>query len=121
MSFPTRRLEEPLRHAMSERVTVTHEHFDSMLGEWVESRIYPSPDGGLAMFVRYITQRKRAEEALQRLQTEMAHVTRVTTIGELAASIAHELNQPLGAIVNNGSACLRLLPGATRRCAGGVG
>ena len=111
--FPDPPTEEPLRHAMSERVTVTHEHFDPMLGEWVESRIYPSPDGGLAMFVRYITQRKRAEEALQRLQTEMAHVTRVTTIGELAASIAHELNQPLGAIVNNGSACLRLLPGAT--------
>ena len=43
----------------------------------------------------------------------MTHVTRVTTIGELAASIAHELNQPLGAIVNNGSACLRLLPGAS--------
>ena len=44
--FPDPPTEEPLRRAMSERVTVTHEHFDPLLGEWVESRIYPSPDGG---------------------------------------------------------------------------
>jgi signal transduction histidine kinase len=56
-----------------------------------------------------ITERKRAEETLQQLQAELAHVTRTTTMGELAASIAHEINQPLGAIVNNGNACLRLL------------
>ena len=54
---------------------------------------------------------KRAEEALRRSQAEMAHVTRVMTMGELAASIAHEINQPLSAIVNNGSACLRWLAG----------
>ena len=53
--FPNPPTEEELRRAMSERVTVTHEHFDPLLGEWVETRIYPSPDGGLAMFVRYIT------------------------------------------------------------------
>src|SRR5258705_197213 len=52
---------------------------------------------------------KRAEEALRRSQAEMAHVTRVMTMGELAASIAHEINQPLSAIVNNGSACVRWL------------
>jgi PAS domain S-box-containing protein len=55
---------------------------------------------------------KRAEEALSKSQAELAHVTRVTTMGELAASIAHEVNQPLSAIVNNGSACLRWLNGA---------
>jgi PAS domain S-box-containing protein len=54
---------------------------------------------------------KRAEEALSKSQAELAHVTRVTTMGELAASIAHEVNQPLSAIVNNGSACLRWLDG----------
>jgi C4-dicarboxylate-specific signal transduction histidine kinase len=53
--------------------------------------------------------RRKAEEALQKAQTELAHVTRVTTMGELAASIAHEVNQPLGAISNNVNACLRLL------------
>jgi PAS domain S-box-containing protein len=58
-----------------------------------------------------ITERKRAEEKLHKAQAELAHVTRVTTMGELAASIAHEVNQPLAAIVANGSACLRWLMG----------
>ena len=60
-----------------------------------------------------ITERKRAEEALQRVQTELAHVSRVMTLGELTASIAHEVNQPLAAIVTNSNACLRWLAGAT--------
>src|SRR5207244_2046974 len=59
-----------------------------------------------------ITERKQAEEALLQDQAELAHVTRVTTLGELAASIAHEINQPLAAIVTNGSAGLRWLAGA---------
>ncbi len=58
-----------------------------------------------------IEDQKRAEEALRRSQAEMAHITRVMTMGELAASIAHEVNQPLSAIVNNGNACLRWLAG----------
>jgi PAS domain S-box-containing protein len=63
-----------------------------------------------------VTERVRAEEELRRseaslreAQTELAHVSRITTMGELAASIAHEVNQPLGAIANNANACLRLL------------
>jgi PAS domain S-box-containing protein len=55
------------------------------------------------------TDRKRAEEALQKAQVELAHATRVMTMGEITSSIAHEINQPLGAIVNYGNACLRLL------------
>ncbi|NKE73774.1 PAS domain-containing protein [Nitrospiraceae bacterium HYJII51-Mn-bac16s-1-B09] len=60
-----------------------------------------------------IEDRKRAEAALQEAQTELAHVTRVTTLGELAASIAHEVNQPLSGVVINGNACLRWLAFAT--------
>jgi C4-dicarboxylate-specific signal transduction histidine kinase len=56
-----------------------------------------------------ITARKQAEEGLQKAQSELAHVTRIATLGELAASIAHETNQPLGAMVNNAGACLRWL------------
>ena len=56
-----------------------------------------------------ITERKRAEEALGKAQIELAHITRVMTMGELAASIAHEINQPLAAVVTNGSACMRWL------------
>jgi C4-dicarboxylate-specific signal transduction histidine kinase len=56
-----------------------------------------------------LSERKRAEDALQKTQTELAHVTRVMTLGELTASIAHEVNQPLAAIVTNGNAGLRWL------------
>jgi PAS domain S-box-containing protein len=56
-----------------------------------------------------ITERKRAEEALQKTQVELAHVTRVTTMGELTSSITHEVNQPLAAVVTNGNAAVRWL------------
>ncbi|WP_448107188.1 sensor histidine kinase [Pseudomonas azerbaijanoccidentalis] len=52
-----------------------------------------------------VTASKLAEEALCRAQTQLAHVTRVTTLGELAASIAHEVNQPLAAITSSAEAC----------------
>jgi len=52
---------------------------------------------------------KEAQQALQMTQAELARISRLTTMGELAASIAHEVNQPLAAVTNNGSACLRLL------------
>jgi PAS domain S-box-containing protein len=56
-----------------------------------------------------ITERNRAQDALRRIQAELAHVNRVMTLGELTASIAHEVNQPLAGIVTNGGACLRWL------------
>jgi two-component system sensor kinase FixL len=56
-----------------------------------------------------ITERNRAQEALHRAQIELAHINRVATLGELTASIAHEVNQPLTGVVTNGSVCLRLL------------
>jgi PAS domain S-box-containing protein len=48
----------------------------------------------------------QAEEALRKAQAELAHVTRVTTLGELTASIAHEVNQPLAAVIANADACI---------------
>jgi PAS domain S-box-containing protein len=56
-----------------------------------------------------IEDRKQAEEAYAKTQAELAHVTRVMTMGELAASIAHEVNQPLSGVVINGNTCLRWL------------
>lgn len=56
-----------------------------------------------------VTARREAEDALHLAQSELAHVTRVATLGELTASIAHEINQPLAAIVTNGEAGLRWL------------
>jgi PAS domain S-box-containing protein len=107
--FPDMPNKENVLRALSERVVVVDELYYEPLGEWVENHMYPSNDGGLVTFQRYITERKRTEEELLKTQDELAHVTRVTTLGELTASIAHEVNQPLGAIVTNGQACLRLL------------
>ena len=56
-----------------------------------------------------IAERKAAEQRFLEAQTEIARIARITTMGELAASIAHELNQPLGSIVTSGDACLRWL------------
>ena len=56
-----------------------------------------------------ITERKHSQDALERAQTELAHINRVVTLGELTASIAHEVNQPLTGIVTSSAACLRLL------------
>lgn len=56
-----------------------------------------------------ITERKKAENDLHQAQADLAHVTRVSTMGELTASIAHEVSQPLAAVITNGEACLRWL------------
>jgi PAS domain S-box-containing protein len=56
-----------------------------------------------------IEDRKRAEEALDKVRSELAHVTRVMSLGALTASIAHEVNQPLAGIITNASTCLRML------------
>jgi PAS domain S-box-containing protein len=66
---------------------------------------------GAVLVFRDITQRRRAEEALRASQAALVHATRLTTMGELVASIAHELNQPLMASVTNAETCLQWLSG----------
>ena len=63
--------------------------------------------------VRDITERKRAEEGVRQAQAERAHVSRLASMGELTASIAHEINQPLTVIVSNANACTRMLSTAS--------
>jgi PAS domain S-box-containing protein len=65
-------------------------------------------DQGVA-FVLDLTERKRAQESLHKMQTELAHRNRVATMGQLAASTAHEVKQPIGATVTNAQAALRFL------------
>jgi PAS domain S-box-containing protein len=83
----------------------------------VSGRPVFDPDGkflgyrGVANDVTAEMRSEQAKQALREAQTELAHVGRVTTLGELAGSIAHEINQPLGAVVTNASAGLRLLDG----------
>ncbi|MER8579641.1 ATP-binding protein [Mesorhizobium sp. M1423] len=67
-------------------------------------------DGDKALvYVVDITERKRAQDAIQQAQAELAHAARVATLGELTASIAHEVSQPLMAVVTNGEAGMRWL------------
>jgi PAS domain S-box-containing protein len=78
-----------------------------------------SPSGDVVEFVGTVidtTERKRAEEERERLrqaQADLAHVNRVTTMGELTASLAHEVNQPIAAAVTNANTCLRWLAAGT--------
>jgi PAS domain S-box-containing protein len=72
----------------------------------------PARFDSVLVTVTDITERKRTEESLRQSQAELAHVTRVTTLGELTASIAHEINQPLAAIVADANASLNWLAAA---------
>jgi PAS domain S-box-containing protein len=64
---------------------------------------------GFSKITRDLTERKQAENAAQEARSELARMARVTTMGELTASVAHEINQPLAAVVNNANACSRML------------
>jgi PAS domain S-box-containing protein len=64
---------------------------------------------GASKVARDITTSREAEAELQRVRTELARVARVTTLGELTAAIAHEVNQPLTGVISSGNACLRWL------------
>ena len=59
--------------------------------------------------VQDVTERRLSEEALGRVRSELAQLARVTTLGALTASIAHEVNQPLAGIITNANTCLRML------------
>src|SRR5258705_850492 len=74
-------------------------------------RAVRDPQGQLVYIgaVQDVTGRRRSEDALGKVRSELAHVARVAALGALAASIAHEVNQPLSGIITNASTCLRLL------------
>jgi two-component system sensor kinase FixL len=78
---------------------------------WFEMRVVPlkSPKGGAVVSHANVTQRRRAELEVAQQQQEVAHLSRVAMLGELSGSLAHELNQPLMAILNNAQAAQRFL------------
>jgi len=81
---------------------------------WFQARLVPvrNPEGRILQWNSLVTdidERKRAEDELRVAQSELARVTRVMTMGQLTASIAHEVNQPLSGIITNASTCLRML------------
>ena len=83
---------------------------------WFHARGLPQCDAQGRVLHWYVLltdihDRKQAEEALTMARAELAHVARITSLGALTASIAHEVNQPLSGIVMNASTCLRMLSG----------
>jgi two-component system sensor kinase FixL len=101
-------------------VIVTHTHFDGE-GNEVVVEISASPildeSGDVAAIIelcRDITARVHAEERVRQHQAELAHVARLGTMGEMATGLAHELNQPLAAIVNYIQACLERIRAGAR-------
>ena len=81
---------------------------------WFHARVFPMMDqdgsiGRWFVLATDIDDRKCAENALNELRSELAHMARVTSLGALTASIAHEVSQPLAGIVTNASTCLRTL------------
>ncbi len=85
--FPNAPLEEALRRAMDERAAIVHEDYYPQIEEWDENRIYPSKDGGLAVFQRYVTARKQAEENLRRSEAYLAEGERLSGTGSGAWNI----------------------------------
>ena len=80
---------------------------------WVHATVVPlnRPEGGVVLSYADVHERRLAETQAHQLRDELAHCLRLSTIGELTSSIAHELNQPLAAILANAQAARRLLAG----------
>jgi predicted ATPase/signal transduction histidine kinase/GAF domain-containing protein len=109
-------LEQAIQRAVRERSRFQHEYRIVLpdgsvkhLQSVGQPDVTESGDLEFVGTVMDITERRHAEEALRSTQAELARVARLTTMGELAASLSHEINQPLGAIVTLGEAGLRWL------------
>jgi signal transduction histidine kinase len=105
-----------IERASRERMDLDYEHRlllpdGSLKHVHVIARPVTNDSGGLGYIgaIQDVTQRRRADDALRLAQGELARVARLTTMGELTASLAHEINQPLTAIMTNGLAGLRWL------------
>jgi PAS domain-containing protein len=86
--LPPPAVEAVFRRAMDERAVIIHEHYYPPLGEWVENRLYPSADGGLAVFQRYVTERKRIEAALRRSEATLVEAQRLSHTGSWAWQVS---------------------------------
>ena len=88
-------------------------------------KAHGTPDQGGHMeyigAVQEVTDRRVSEEALSKVRSELAHMARVTSLGALAASIAHEVNQPLSGIITNANTCLKMLAADPPNVAGRPG
>jgi PAS domain S-box-containing protein len=96
------------------RTKQPHRHEEENGGRWSDTAVFPilGRDGQVhrvAILASDITERKRAEQEASRRQEELVRVSRLSTLGEMASGLAHELNQPLSAILSYTTACMRSL------------
>ena len=107
--------EGAFRRLTDQETPVIAEYALSMPGgeHHYEARIVPCRDDQVLAVVRDITDRKRAERALHETQSDLSRVSRLSTLGEFAASLAHEVRQPLTAIIMNARASLQWLSSST--------
>ena len=104
----------PIKYDANETLDTLNFPSHSALTRWIQVRIYPIKDqnGELANIVHIeedITEHKQTEESMIELRSELLHSTRAGTMVELTAALAHELNHPLGSILNNANAAKRFL------------
>ena len=106
---------EDVLEGRSERARIEYPCDTASGTEWYTMVVEPleRSEGGLVISHIDVTRRRRAEEEAHRERAELAHALRVGTLGELATSLAHEINQPLAAIASNAQAALRLVERAT--------
>ncbi len=97
------------RWSVASEVTASRPSSIVVASRWALQRGGRGRPGAILEANNDIGDRRQVEDGLLRAQRELAHVARVATLGELTASIAHEVNQPLAAVVTNGEACLRWL------------
>lgn len=111
--LPLSEIDAGLRHSGRWEGEVVQSRRDGMeltvISRWAQQRGAGGERMATMVTNTDISERKRAEDALLRTQAELSHVARIVTLGELTASIAHEINQPLAAVVTNGDAGLRWL------------
>ena len=86
-------VESSFRRAMDERLALEFEYYYEPFESWFQLNVYPLPDGGIIMYARDITDARKTEEALRKSE-------QLAAAGRLAASIAHEINNPLEAVTN---------------------
>ena len=91
--LPGTELEAQFRRAMEQRANIDFEWLYKPWQRWFRHRLYPAPDGGVAVYSRDITEARLTEQALRRAE-------QLAAAGKLAASISHEINNPLEAVTN---------------------
>jgi signal transduction histidine kinase/integral membrane sensor domain MASE1 len=110
-----REIADGIENVLAGRASSFSGEYMTSVGErWVHLSVVPlnRPEGGVVLSYADVNERRVAETQAHQLRDELAHCLRVSTVGELTSSIAHELNQPLAAILANSQAARRLLAGA---------